>query len=644
MLLSSQLDDHFPFLKKAIYIFICEQDEDSSAYQSLKCNEHIDIHLQDPRVDHMEEILLEMAPTLKLSRYDQVKLFHLSGGRLSIIALLAQYLAENKQLVLEGTPLEVVSLVLGDRLEHMGNKGNELKSVLETAAAIGIDFHIPILKLAVTCSLLFENLLQKAQQEFLIEYNKDMGKFLYRDIWNYFCASNSKEHLTDISMSIAKAVYFFNPYDYLTRAFHLECAGEIAEACELYLLAYNSVFQEGLQPPGELVEKIGQVSQLCGMNGYWNTLQKFYADIKKLHFKQGLRQLEEMSPTWSMRLLLLKEYLLGLYMYKTANTQDELQDSILAIEEAAKHAQNFEDGIWCDCQMIRISFCVNCGGNIMQAREISKELSYYYTQKSFAPFAKKGLHALQRKHSALYSVERAVVKTKNSVDFFRTSTYPSQYLMALNNHAANLMVIGHLSEAMKFLREAYEFIASYKHINVNRMYILNNYCLCSVLLDLCTAEEAYKAVKPVLHGKSLENWAFILELNCAIYRALQNDLSGSEGDLLRLIEIGKQLSDDYYSYYAYANLASVYFLQQKTEKALDLLDTKCLLPPALFKETEKYYLTKRTEQWKQIMASESITNPKVFDQYLLAHHPPNTQWSFIGRGFLYSDIQFWSEP
>lgn len=55
-------------------------------------------------------------------------------------------------------------------------------------------------------------------------------------------------------------------------------------------------------------------------------------------------------------------------------------------------------------------------------------------------------------------------------------------------------------------------------------------------------------------------------------------------------------------------------------------------------------MEERVKEWISVMETTEIENPHTFDIYLLDRHPAETQWSSIGRGFLYSDIQFWSEP
>lgn len=351
-----------------------------------------------------------------------------------------------------------------------------------------------------------------------------------------------------------------------------------------------------------------------------------------------------MGGSLTTRLLLLKDYLTGLCLHRLGNTLDHQRDAMISIQAAIEYSRNVEEGIWCDCQMILLSLVVNNNGDIYKARRICKELTYYYTQKNYAPFAQKGLYALERKWSALYSVERAAQKTEDSVLFFRNGLYPSQYLMALNNHAANLIVLGSYAEAMNYFNEAIGALQKFQAVRINRMYLLNNYCLCAVLSEELSPAEAYKKLLPILDQRAFGDWTIIFQLNCAIYMALAGELDQAEENLRALEKVSLKLCDDYYLFYVYANMAAVLYLQGRRSEAVSLLRKNCLKPPLLFKATEKMYLEERSRRWISAMESVEIKNPKTFDTYLLKEHPPKTQWAFIGRGFLYSDIQFWSEP
>lgn len=643
LLASGLLNDDFPFLKNAKFLFVCEDEESSAAFQCIKRMEHIDIFLSDPQDKDMEEILTELSPELQLSLKDQKKLFYLSGGRLSVIDILSRHLVSKGQVSIDGSAQEVVNATLADRISHMGKLGVTLECVLEFAANIGNTFYIPLLKQVIDssdCNLA----LKKSDQEFFTKCNQDSGKFVYREIQNFFYACPNKNRKREIAYALERAIYYFDPYDYLTRAHYLEQAENIRDACELYYFAYNSIIQEGLSPETDLENKIAMLSAQCALTNYWSSLLQAYRAMGRLDYRNCVAILENIGGPLTTRLLLLKEYLTGLCLHRLGNTLDHQQEAMLSVQTATKYAHNIEEGIWCDCQMTLLSLIVNSDGDIYAARRICKELTYYYTQKKYAPFAQKGLYALERKWSALYSVEIAIPKTENSVLYFRNGLYPSQYLMALNNHAANLIVLGSYTEAMKYLNEAIDAFQRFQAIHVNRMYLLNNYCLCSVLSNTLSPADVYKKLLSIIDQRKFGDWMIIFKLNCAIYMALAGEINQAEENLRALEKISLELDDDYYLFYVYANLAAVRYLQGRCAEAVCLLRENCLKPPVLFKATEKTYLEERSRQWISVMESVEINDPKVFDTYLLDRHPQKTQWAFIGRGFLYSDIQFWAEP
>lgn len=642
LLVSGLLNDDFPYLKNAKFLFVCEDDTHPTAFREIAQLEHIDISLTNFGQQDMPEIVAELTPELQLTIEEQTKLFYLSGGRLSIIDTLLRYLVSEEKVKLDSSAHDLIDATLSDRIFRMGTQGVALQQVLECAANIGKSFYIPLLKHIVDSSTC-DKALEKSGHEFFTTCTPNIGRFVYREIWNFFYACEEKRKC-EISRKIERAIYYFNPYDYATRAHYLEEAGDIYESCELYYFAYNAIIQEGISHSIDIENKIESLSRQCGLLDYWHKLCHVYSTMSDLDYKKSIGLLESMDPVPTLRLLLLKEYLTALCLHRLGDTLDNQKESLLSMKEATKHAKDTEDGFWCDCQMAQLSFLVNSGEDIDIAKHICKELTYYYTTKSYAPFAQKGIYALKRKWSALYSVEKAVLKTEESVQYFRCGKYPSQYLMALNNHAANLIVLGKYAAAMEYLGEAMGAIQCFPTVSVNKAYLLNNYYLCAVLAEEISPAEAYKKLYYIIEQKDFGDWAIIPKLNCAIYMALAGELSHAEEALRVLEKISLKLCDDYYIFYVYANLAAVLYLQGESTKAVSLLQDHCLQPPLLLKATERVYMEERVKEWISVMETTEIENPHTFDIYLLDRHPAETQWSSIGRGFLYSDIQFWSEP
>ena len=641
LLVSGQLNADFPFLRQAKYFFL-ETDSHFTLAQKINSFAHIDIKLKNPCEKDMPEILEEIAPGLHLSVSESVKLFYLAGGRLSIIDILSRYLQSKGLTMIDTSTQNVVEATLSDRILQMGASGSELKNILELAANIGQSFSISLLK-QVSDPSECDSALKKSNGELFTKCDSLNGKFLYNEIWSYFFFSPSSERRYEISCLLERAIYHYDPYDYLARAHYLIMADRFFEACELYFFAYNTFFHEGVTLKKDLEEKIDKLSIEVDLKRYWNILQQVYVAIGNLDFNNSISLLEKMDTVLTPRLLLLKEYLTALCLYRS-DIESAQQDAIITMQAAAESARKIEEGFWCDCQTALISFLVNVNGDILTAKRKWKELTYFYTQKSFAPYAQKGLHALERKWSALYSVERAVIRTECSVKYFKNTAFYAQYFMALNNHGANLIVLGKYTEAMEYLNEAVTLLQRFQSIRVNKMYLLNNYCLCAVLDGRISPNDAHNKLLQIAEKKAFGDWSIIFRINCAIYMALSGKLGVAEKNLRDLEIISQHIHDDYYLFYVYANLAAVLYLRGERKNAVSMLTEKCSRAPPLFKPSEKVYIEERTKRWLNIMENTTINDPLIFDTYLINQHPKQTQWAFIGHGFLYSDIQFWSEP
>ena len=189
---------------------MCEAEESSVAFQRIKQLEHMDIFLSDPREEDMEEILTELSPELQLSPNDREKLFYLSGGRLSVIDILSRYLSSKGQASIDSSAQEMVDVTLMERISHMGKIGATLECVLEVAANIGNTFYIPLLKQVVDTSIC-DLALKKSDQEFFTKCNQDSGRFVYREIQDFFYACPDENRKREIACALERAIYYFDP-------------------------------------------------------------------------------------------------------------------------------------------------------------------------------------------------------------------------------------------------------------------------------------------------------------------------------------------------------------------------------------------------------------------------------------------------
>lgn len=93
--------------------------------------------------------------------------------------------------------------------------------------------------------------------------------------------------------------------------------------------------------------------------------------------------------------------------------------------------------------------------------------------------------------------------------------------MALNNHAANLLALGDYENSIEYSFEAMQLIQKHPKVNINKMYVINNYFLAAILLGKIQPKEVYKRLLLTIDNMPFGDWSIIFQINCAIYTALQ---------------------------------------------------------------------------------------------------------------------------
>lgn len=648
---SGQLDKYYPFLKNARFIFLCDNNEDIKEYNELCTLQHIDLDISEPNDNSdIVEIWSRYSPHTCISTTDAQKIYSFSGGKLSNIELIVQYLCIQKKIEWSGDDFtEFMTGIFDKRLTELKNSKDAVRELLETASGIGQRFNLRWLNYSLSESIQnqYDILLRKCCTEQFITCQNDIGTFSSIFAWEYFhnCSPHRKKEL---ALMLAKTVNYFCPYDYYLRAVYTEQTEDYSTALDLYLYEYWKRLKENLKIPSELSLSIATLSNKHGNLEYTKLLDGYYESLSNGLYNKALTMLEtsEGMDISSLRLQLLRDYLLACIYHKVGRDMEMIKRSILLMEQIVEQAKQIgEMDFWSECLATLLSFYAN-SGDTSRALSISKELMYYYSQrKDYDTKAIIGMHVLNRKSSAFFSVEIAAQKTEKSAIYFRNSLLYTQYLMALNNHAANLFVLGMFDRSMEYIQEAISFITKHPTVKINPIYIWNNYYLSAFYCDKSDKNVLLQGMSQMVNDMEDTELKIIPLINLAICHVLAEKSKGINPALEYLNEAAQlniELLDDYYEYYIHANFASVYFLLKQYEDALKCM-LKCMIPPSLMKSTEKIYLKKRTDKWLDIIKEQKNIAIEEFDTYLLEDSQGETAWQFLGRGFLPSDLQFWSD-
>lgn len=648
---SGQLDKYYSFLKSARFIFLWDNNEEIKGYNELCRLQHIDLDISEPNENSdIVEIWSRYSPHTSISTTDAQKVYSFSGGKLSNIELIVQYLCVQQKIEWSGDDFtEFMTGIFDKRLIELKNSKDAVRELLEIASSIGQRFNLRWLNYSLSESIQkqYDILLGKCCKEQFITCQNDIGTFSSIFAWEYFhnCSPHRKKEL---ALMLAKTVNYFCPYDYYLRAVYTEQTEDYSTALDLYLYEYWKRLKEDIKIPSELSQNITTLSETYGNLEYTKLLDGYYESLSNGSYNKALTMLEasEGMDISSLRLQLLRDYLLACIYHKVGRDMEMIKRSILLIEQIVEQAEQINEmDFWSECSATLLSFYAN-SGDINRAISISKKLMYYYSQRQdYDAKAIIGMHVLNRKSSALFSVEIAVKKTEKSVVYFKNSRLYTQYLMALNNHAANLFVLGKFDQSMEYIQEAINFVIKHPTVKINPIYIWNNYYLSAFYSNKSDKCALLQRMTQMVNDMEDTDLKIIPLINLAIFHVIAEKSDGINLALDYLdaaAQLNVELLDDYYEYYIHANFASVYFLLKQYEDALKSMQ-KCITPPLLMKATEKMYLKKRTNKWLAIIKEKKSIAIEEFDTYLLEDSPGDTAWQFIGRGFLPSDLQFWSD-
>ena len=645
LIILGKLKNVFQYLTNIKMYFLCETEDCPDCYDSVKKNSHIEYYLKSPSENDVKEFLKTYYPQLNISTSDFHRFYHFCGGKLTYCEILAEYFIKNNRIeFFDSTDMDLIFNILSNRLYSMGNIGDRISYALKLASEIGEEFSSEILANALNAEDNMKSIVKNAKNEYLIKHIcENRYKFYYPIIWSYFINQATKTLKINDYILLERAIYSYNAKDYITRGIFLKRAGRVQDAAEMYLLEYCNHLVGGVKISKKFKSDVQCACDEAKLGWLLSSLESYAEAMNAKSFYKATTIFDNGCYN-TQRLQIIKYMFTGYAIYRSASSNQDLAVALGKINNATELAYNFEMGLWSDCASLLMAFELNINGNLIKAIEWHDKLTDYY-ELSNNEEAKVQLNILKRKSAVICSVERAFVKTEECVKFFKNSYYLSEYVMALNNCAANAMLLGKLDIAYNNISEAKNIVDNMPFCVANTNYILSNYCTVNVLRDYSMCEQSARLLFESLSGYEDASWKIIPLINCAIFYALQGKYDDSEALLSKAHSMNSEVNDDYYKYYIEINRASLYYLKNDINKAVTILQkyTDSNNLPKLFKTSEKVYLKKRAESWISIMKTKKITNPIKFNDFLRNKKIGGNQWDVISRGFLVSDIQYWSD-
>ena len=661
IVLTSQLQNTYPFLGRTNIIAAATRGSVSQStdlwnqvISELLQNEW---HLEYVTEDKLGGILNDFGLTDHISKEQTALIYSAAGGHLELLRQIVCYYGGNQlgndpKIGLGACPgLDVYTFLhrlIKKRLDNLGDEGHKTMEVLTAASVIGRSFtSLEINCITGSASYLAESL-QTAEKMRFLEREKDAIRFSHEAVRDSLLKATSNK-APEYHITFAKCLSILRPSDYLTRAEHLLLGSQEDLAAQLYFVGLLRILRECEAIKNDFRQRVCAMMSQFGYGSICSALLDAYDLYYKHHYAQAATLLDRVELIYPDVLLAERDYLLALCKLKKFNSVENIKvDQMLRPWD---RLQDQEKDLWCRIQMTRLAVCTR-NNDFNQAMAIERSLGNYYNNlRRSDPSAETAINILRRKSATLYGAEIAAERCRTAVAYFGPNDEgslprsPVQYYMGLCNLSGNLLVIGEFIEATQIAERAATFWRKCQDLAIPRLEVaINNLLISSVLSGTLNAKDAERTMKEMDFDSSESPDRYLLTNNLIIFTAMTGNLEEALKQAERTFaSLGSNTSDDsYYRYFIGTNLAGILHLVGETRRATTLW--RQLRPPEIPQADMPFLNARHSGQLKALKVIKK-GDIEGWDHFLSRQATPSLgrPWAFYGRGFLFSDIQFWSE-
>jgi len=582
-------------------------------------------------------------------------LYAITGGHLALLRQLALGLQGTKLphgetaswSSIGKSDLDILAKVIALRISAKDVLAGSLRAVLDAAAVIGESFSIPEIECLTNLrNPVLREALRVAQEMQVLARYADRHAFTH-EILRDSLLRMLGENGPDWHSSLAKCLAVIRPWDYRSRAEHLNAAGENAPAARLFFASLFQRLRNELPVSDSDRNAVMAKLSATGQSRTGNALLKAYT----LTGPQALRLLESIENTEPPYFVAEKELMRAcLIMGSTRRTDREEAVRILESALVLEHEEPEVD--------TRIRLALLSGythlGRKSEARQIELQISQLLGKfRRFDPVCENVLYVHYRKAATVWGAETSADRCREAVAYFGPTEgsdlprSPRQYFMALCNLSGNLLNCGLIEEALK---NAENGIAVYNRFSsfgiAEAAKCINNLVIAGILIDKLSPSEGRQLLVGAVETSIAESGSWIHRSNLAVLAALDGELELAENELLtaRSGQLEGGVSDTYHRYLVDANLAAVWHLLGRKQEGVDLWSQ---LENAIPQVPDLDRVLWRARHTTQFSAFDGVAPGQVrqwFD-FLQTRRPKGADaaaWRFFGRGFVLSDSQIWT--
>lgn len=549
-------------------------------------------------------------------------------------------------------PYSICRDILRRRLGEMGPSGQRIAEALRLLSAIGVEApkaeaecltrgseHGKALKEAVRCELLVER--------------RDNYRFPHDIVHCYF----SDELLSDGDLDVlthgqfAECLRKIRPGDYLRRSRHHARAGQrrLAETCMAqHILALSrtaSAFP---------MEETWDIAANSQFRRFLRAMRKISACFDAGDYSDAIIEAKSIEESLPQQLLAERDCVVARCHIKLLTGADRLYAATLMDQWDC--IESSEPELWARVVLTRIiakSFAYDTQGAIRETRRFAMLDDFRYRD----PDILRTIMNLSLKADMLYGPEAACAQLQEAVEYFGPAAPgmgardPARYFVGLTNLAANAIMRGAYSEAKATAARAIEYLDEFRVrepcARIPRTdIVVNNFLVAAFRDGKLAASECSGYLRKILDLGIRSNDHSLFISNNAAFLAL----SGKADEAVAILsdafaEIsGRGDADPYYVYFIGNNLAGALFTAGRAVESASIWDKITPLASKINLVQEGVF-TKRHVMLGTIY-SDTGSNLNRWDEFIATRHPAMIRgpiWLQLRRGFLLSDLQFWSE-
>lgn len=656
LMLSGAINDAYPFLQAAHYVVVqtihAPGDSPLVNFDSLG-NERVTVDRLEYATQGDLPQVLSMLGLEQQFPAEVIQAIHgICGGHLHVLQQLVSYLRANS-FPMEGdwfrtAATEFVSNLVVSRLKAMGPAGKDLLEVLKTASVIGTIFSDQ--ELACLCEReppQVRKLLSAGEGMHLVRRGQQSTQFAHGIVHQSMCQMGTFE-TAELHRQFSACLKKLRPGDYRSRMRHLLAAGD-KEATAV--LAVCGLLQDRRNGSASL--DAGTLRELATDGGLGTALDLLCAAQDRViayDFKGALGLLNSMDPRTPVQLQAEGGYIKAICLIKAYHYDTR--------EEASKILRKWLEKLPEEGDLVVRMLSTQLVALTHQRREeealaVEENIVHILSRRvSFDPDAEDALMVLDRKADLLYSADQSHPRLLRARNHFmpQQGGQPRnfyQYCASTLNLAANRLVCGEYGDALSYLHELASFLESNPDHRFTRFEVLTNNLIVSEFLGGVSNAAMATRYFEQLTAKKIDTMDFaLISSNYGACAAMAGNLLLAGTLLEPLVQRlrSEPEVDDLHLYLAGTNLASVLYLEGKHAEALALsTDLSNILDTAM--PPHRAYFRDRHCILHQAMESGRAFTMTEWDELprQIAPSGAGPCWRHYGRGFLFTDLEIFTE-